>query len=585
MSMDSGIRAFVTAVANRFNSERSYNLSAALQGVATAIGSKVGPIWDALALNFGLIDGYDVRLYGAVGNGVVDDTAAIQAALDAAGAEGITRLPGRRVFRVTSPLILGSSAELVGAGPKSSEIRTGTDITAIRSSSGQAQAVRGIMVRNTVSSTRATFDIEFVNPTKVVLSDVEVSLPNNVGGQGGGIRFWADSGLPGKAFMPQLNRVWVRNGHLVAENVTDGHVSDCYIWGSAGSPRAGAINLLFANAWSFSTTDVVPTQDSVGGAGYYLNGSFLTNITGGYIDGSYADNITGYGLRAVNSGQISMNGTSIFYPGRSAILLENTNGSTFSALAVERANKANGGYFDFHLVNSSYNTFLGTVHMQTMVRSNPGGVFLENSSSTNNLFDGAVVDRSKGDQYAYPLFVGKDSTMGPGNRPASLWPKPASSPSFIVPPSCLYTGSTIAWGAADRAQFHRFYVQSGAVYQYTGFRAEASAAGVTVQAAIVKMDGLNWTRVTSATSTSVTGPGNISIDMGARYLEPGEYALVLWSSSTALQVRATSGEWIRPMRIASEQSLPGGIPQSGTLAAWSTDRAVTGMSITVTSTR
>ncbi|UVK62461.1 glycoside hydrolase [Microbacterium phage Yuma] len=586
MTMDSRIRALATAIANKFNTERSYNLSAALQGVATAIGSKVGPIWDALALNFGLIDGYDVRLYGAVGNGTTDDTAAVQAAVNAAGDNGIVKAPGRRVFRLTSSVFLGANTEIQGAGPKSTEFRTETDIAAFRIINGQAQALRGLMVRNTVTSTRTTFDIDSVNPTKVVLTDVEVSLPNGVSGQGGGIRFRRDDTqtVPFNAFMPQLDRVWVRNGHLVADKVTDGHVVNSYIWGSSGANRLGAVNLLSSNGWSFATTDVVPTQSAVAGAGYYLNSTIHTNINGGYIDGSYTSNITGYGIHAVNSGQIFMAGTHIYHPGRSAIFLENTYGSSFSAVGIQRANKADAGYPDIHLIGSSDNTFLGTNHSRPAAHSNPGPIYIEDAASNNNFLDGASIDRSEGNNYRSPLFEGKATTMGVNNRPGSLWPRPAAVPNFIVPPACTYGGTTLGWSLADRAQFHRFYVEAGGVYQFTSLRAEAGT-GANVQAAIVKMNGLAWTRVTNAGSVTISGAGHVSIDMGARYLEPGEYALVLWSNSTAFQVRAADGDWLRSTRIVSEQTLSGGIPESGTLAGWSTARAVTGLTITTTPIR
>ncbi|QDH48048.1 hydrolase [Microbacterium Phage DejaVu] len=586
MSLDTRIRDFVTAVANKFNSERTYNLNAALQGVATAIGSKVGPIWDALAANFGLIDGYDVRLYGAVGNGSTDDTAAIQAAINAAAPNGIVKVPGRRVYRITSSLFVNDNVEIVGGGAKSSEFRTATDIACFRMLGGQAQALRGLMIRSTVTSSRTTFDIDSVNPTKVVLQDIEINLPNGVNGDGGGVRFRRDDGMEGtwNAFMPQLDRVWIRNGHLVTDRVTDGHVMNSYIWGSSGNNRLGAVNLLSSNGWSFATTDVVPTQSSIGGSGYYIANTIHTNINGGYVDGSYTSNITGYGIHAVNSGQIFMAGTHIYHPGRSAILLENTVGCSFSAVGIQRANKADAGYPDIQLLGSSDNTFLGTNHSRPAAHTNPGPIYIEDGNSNNNFFDAATIDRTQGNNYRSPLFEGKASTMGPNNRPGSLWPRPAAAPNFLVPPACLYGGNVVAWPLGNRAQFHRFYVETGAVYQFTSLRPEAGT-NANVQAAIVRMNGLSWTRVTNAGAAVVTGAGHISIDMGPRYLEPGEYALVLWSDSTTLQVRAADGDWLRSTRIVGEQTLVGGIPESGTLASWSTARAIQGLTITTSNVR
>ena len=60
---------------------------------------------------------YNARAYGALGNGIADDTAAIQAAIDAAsaGGGGVVYLPPG-VYMTSAPLLLKVLCSLVGAG-------------------------------------------------------------------------------------------------------------------------------------------------------------------------------------------------------------------------------------------------------------------------------------------------------------------------------------------------------------------------------------------------------------------------------------------------------------------------------------
>lgn len=68
---------------------------------------------------------YDVRTYGAVGDGAHDDTAAIQAALNAASANsGLVWLPAG-IYLVSNPLVVKSNTALSGVG-RGSQIKAAT---------------------------------------------------------------------------------------------------------------------------------------------------------------------------------------------------------------------------------------------------------------------------------------------------------------------------------------------------------------------------------------------------------------------------------------------------------------------------
>ncbi|WP_156180170.1 hypothetical protein, partial [Delftia lacustris] len=248
----------------------------------------------------------------------------------------------------------------------------------------------------------------------------------------------------------------------MSDNVTDGHVIDSFIWGASGNTaRLGTVSLIASNGWTFSATDVVPTQDSANGSGDYINSTLNTVITGGYVDGGYSSNITGYGVHAIDSANIYMTGTHIYHTGRSGVLLENTKGSTFTGIGFQRNNKADSGWADVKLVGSSLNNFIGTVHSQPVTRVNKGRVYEEDAASNHNRFD-PTLDTSSGNFYATPLFTGNTGTMSPNARPLGLWPRASSTPLFLMPPAAGFNGSVLTWPAANRAQFHRFHVGEGA---------------------------------------------------------------------------------------------------------------------------
>lgn len=88
----------------------------------------------------GLEQGFNVKTYGAVGDGVADDTLAIQAALDAAGAIGVSGVvffPGG-TYKITATLDLPGGVLLQGTGSHNTGSRPGSFINAEGVASGPA---------------------------------------------------------------------------------------------------------------------------------------------------------------------------------------------------------------------------------------------------------------------------------------------------------------------------------------------------------------------------------------------------------------------------------------------------------------
>jgi hypothetical protein len=509
-----------------------------------------------------------------------DAGAVINAELDALAAAG----GGRLVLRggrltVTTSVAIPAGCELVGLGPRVTELYTASDMPAVAFRGGGAQGVRALKVQNAVTGARTTYDIDVTNPTKVVVEDVEVA--NTLTSTGlGGIRFFGTTLLAGEnAFMPQLSRVWIRGGRLRIEKVTDGHFTDGYVW-ATNRTDGGAVEMAnIADGWTFTSVDVVPPLGD--GAGYDLANTNNVEMVGGYIDGSYTDVLTGHGLRALNSGRIFVSAYRFYNCGRSAIHLTNTHGCAFTGVGFFNNNKLDAAYPDIDLYSATGNNFTDNVHTCYAARTNGGLLYRADGASTYNNVDGNALDISLGNTYASPYANGVLSTFGSRNRPGVYWPRPLGTPNAIVPAvsTLPFPASAATWPAANAAIFHRFTVERGGYYRYARFR--CSAAAGNLQAVVVSLDsaGTTYTRIMDS-GVIACATGDLSVDMTQTYLNPGEYAIGLWCDNTSATFWHSLSAAIPSMRMAAKitSGLVGGIPATGAIT-WSGDRYVFGLTL------
>ena len=91
--------------------------------LAIPAAAQFNTIWGQTTGSSSLV--YNVKAYGAVGDGTTDDTVAIQAALTAAvtAGGGIVYLPAA-IYKVTNTLLIGSYVHVVGAGRGATIIRS-----------------------------------------------------------------------------------------------------------------------------------------------------------------------------------------------------------------------------------------------------------------------------------------------------------------------------------------------------------------------------------------------------------------------------------------------------------------------------
>lgn len=160
---------YVTAASG---ASKPTTLQAALDALYTSFGALdfnvlQGGASKKLTDALGAVDFYNVKSpqYGAVGDGVTDDTAAIQAAIDAAaigsgGFGGVVFFP-RGTFRVTSPLTFYNIISLMGSGANSSTINIDSATLGMFVSSGgiygRSMFVSGLDFESTASTTGELF--------------------------------------------------------------------------------------------------------------------------------------------------------------------------------------------------------------------------------------------------------------------------------------------------------------------------------------------------------------------------------------------------------------------------------------------
>lgn len=518
----------------------------------------------------------DVLEHGWVIGSNDDQTSKLQAAITAAGVDGTVLLPNGLGY-VDGTVSLLSGTTIQGLSGRGTLLRGRADVTMFRSVGGQAQQIRDLRIQHWQAGARTTFDIDFTNPTRPVIENVELVLAGDSSGAGG-IRFRGDNpGVGENAFMPIVRNSWIRNGHILIDGVTDGMISDTWVWGPGGASNLnGTIHLRnIANGWSFVNTQVIPTQDT--GSAYYIHTSWDVKINGGYIDGSFTDNMTGYGITVVNSGLLMASAFNIYACGKSGIRLVNSHGSTFNAINIYGANKSNDFHPDILVHDSNYNTFLGMIHVQPNNRTKKGRVIDVTGTSAQNTYAENSVNRALGEYYATPWFTGPIDTLGRGLKPASFWPRQSFVPNFTVPPACTGSAPAASWPSANLGIFHRFHLSDGGTFSSASVRVESGSGNI--QAAIVQFDGLNWTRV-AATSVTAATTGMAAISFGSIYLSPGEFALVVWVDNNTATLRVSTDEGNRTMRSTAHSTFTSaGIPASGTIGAWNSNYALRGSAV------
>lgn len=197
--------------------------------------------------------------FGAVGDGVTDDTAAIQAALNAVNANGSSVFVPPASYKITSSLnITVTGTQIIGSGWGSQIIYDGNVVSPAIKATGNVRAViRDLRISQTnVSHLGTALDMSQLN------SSVADHLLIDASGSG---------------VMP-LNGIV-----LNASTCLDNTISNCRI--NYGGNASSGINISgSSNATTIQNTRLIPQSDNASSSGIYVTNSTSTLITKAHVE-------------------------------------------------------------------------------------------------------------------------------------------------------------------------------------------------------------------------------------------------------------------------------------------------------------
>lgn len=186
-----------------------------------------------------MLESISIRDFGAVGDGITDDTQSIRNAIAAVVSGGSLYIPPGE-YLVSSSLKLPNSITVFGAG-ESSRITIRTDIEVFNSDTSTASALcyrvvlQDFMIASTVTSATTMYAIHLTNPEVCTLRSLHIQSGHTdsmySSTNKGGIWLERPAASTTASFMNLVENCWLQNNSVFFDTITDSVIRGGYIWG------------------------------------------------------------------------------------------------------------------------------------------------------------------------------------------------------------------------------------------------------------------------------------------------------------------------------------------------------------------
>ena len=283
----------------------------------------------------------NVLLYGATGNGTTDDTAAINAAIAAAGAGGTVYFPNGTYKIGAAGLTLGASVKLLGASQNGVTLILGATST---------QAITNSILGGTAFVYVAAGSVEFENITVNANNNAKFSIAfasaaNNITlrsssfikGVYAGANFYNNSNviITGCSFIQNNLYQMFFGTNIATQNV---NISNNYFdpQGATASAATAAVSLWLSGSSSGILSNVIVSDNVINyaGLGAIEADGFVTNscsqisITGNAIEMSAGSSTAGYSIEIKGTIGFSVSGNALYSNGAVGIVVETDSNNT-----------------------------------------------------------------------------------------------------------------------------------------------------------------------------------------------------------------------------------------------------------------
>lgn len=430
----------------------------------------------------------DVRAFGAKGDGVTNDTAAIQAAIDSINT-GVVHLP-RGVYLVSATLLTKSGVIIQGDGD-ASELRVNTDIEVFASANTTANTAifqaefRKFFINKTVSGATTKYDIHLYNPNICHFEQVHIKSGHvdnqysetNVGG------IWLDkpTGSTATCFMNRLENCWLQNNSIYFRGVTDSTIVGGFVWGHT---RQFAIRL--QGGGNINVESIEGILCSKFNGGIWIDGANFTmaRIQGNLFDGGVATVDNGSAIYApALSYAVTVSNNIIWSCSKHGIDLTDPAGWVISNNVFYKGNRADTSQDDLRITGATFSPARNIVANNT---------FFNDEARTNKGY--AIREVNAG----------------------------------FAPVGNVYTGNAVSASTAYPAT----------TFLLLGLRTQSGNAGLGVESSLRLLNGamqLDYANTINAATNAVVGANgtlDLTLNTDAYFGNPGGFAGTLSVSST-----------------------------------------------------